>query len=141
MTQRTREERRTYLTWRDMMTRCYAPHRKEYDNYGRRGITVCEKWHDVNGFIEEMGLRPEGMTLERIDNDGPYELGNCKWATTAEQNRNKGTNTILTHNGRTMCAKDWAKELGIPQQTVSYRIQHGYSVEDVLHQGDLRSKS
>lgn len=73
-----------------MRRRCYARHRREYKNYGGRGIAVCDEWRDsFDNFLRDMGLRPEGMTLERINNDGPYNKENCKWATVAEQNANK----------------------------------------------------
>ncbi len=72
-----------------MKDRCLNPNDKNYKNYGGRGITVCERWMDFTNFLADMGEKPEGLTLDRINNDGNYEPGNCRWATWKEQRRNQ----------------------------------------------------
>lgn len=95
MTKRTHGLSRThplYGTWGNMMTRCYNPNFKQFADYGGRGISVCDRWHNPQLFIEDIerliGPRPVGMTLDRIDNNGNYEPGKVRWATRVQQNRN-----------------------------------------------------
>lgn len=80
---------KSYASWHDMMWRCTNPRARNFKYYGGRGITVCERWLDYRNFVTDMGEPPEGLTIERMNNDGNYEPRNCKWATHAEQNRNK----------------------------------------------------
>jgi hypothetical protein len=83
----------TYRVWTGMMGRCEVPGAVNRPRYGGRGIKVCERWHKFENFLADMGKRPDGLTLDRINNDGNYEPGNCRWATWSEQQRNKPRRT------------------------------------------------
>ncbi len=109
-----------------MLQRCYNPKHDAYPDYGGRGIAVCTRWLGKDGlanFYADMGPRPDGHKIDRIDNDGPYSPENCRWATEAQQQRNTSRNVNITWDGRTMCAKDWAKEKGMSYQTFLYRVE------------------
>jgi hypothetical protein len=86
---RNHQSTRVYEVWHSMTQRCYNPNHPAYANYGGRGICVCERWHSFVNFLVDMGEPPPGLTIERKENDGNYELGNCKWATRSEQRRNQ----------------------------------------------------
>lgn len=108
-----------------MMHRCYKKYEASYKNYGARGITVCERWHKFDNFWEDMkdGYKPK-LTLDRIDNDGNYEPGNCRWASTKEQAHNKSSNRIITHNGMSMNVTQWAEYLGMNPSTLFSRLDY-----------------
>lgn len=84
-----KKDSRTYEIWTGMKQRCYNPNKEFYPRYGGRGIKVCARWHEFAAFLADMGEVPEGMSIDRIDNDGDYELSNCKWSTATEQANNR----------------------------------------------------
>ena len=108
-------KKRTYTptrnSWHAMLQRCRNPHRNIY--YMKRGISVCERWRVYANFLEDMGERPPGTTLDRIDNDGNYEPGNCRWATPTVQANNKTTNRVIEFQGRRQTLSQWADEFKI----------------------------
>lgn len=89
----------TYRAWRAMMQRCYRPRQNGFERYGGRGIAVCERWHQFTNFLADMGEKPDGMTLDRIDADSNYGPQNCRWASWKYQARNKSSTVFLTFNG------------------------------------------
>lgn len=125
----------TYKSWRSMIRRCEAPVDIGFKNYGARGISVCQRWRDsFEAFLEDMGERPsKKYEIDRYpNNDGNYEPGNCRWATRTEQARNRRSNTMLTHDGKTMCISEWAESLGWNQGQILNRLYLGWSVDDAL---------
>jgi hypothetical protein len=124
--------RDTWVSWQGMKQRClYATHHS-YHRYGGRGIRLHEPWKSFHQFVADMGIRPVGHSLERIDNDGPYAPGNCRWATKREQDNNRRNTCWITFDGRTMTLPYWADELGLSVSTVRNRFRKGWPLERVL---------
>lgn len=114
-----------FATWNSMMHRCYVQTARPYPRYGGRGITVCERWHDVRTFIRDNESKAtEGLTIDRIDNDGPYSPKNTRWVPRAKQNLNYSRNVFLEFRGKRQTLKEWADETGIKLGTLWDRIQN-----------------
>lgn len=130
-----------YGTWAQMKERCLDPASKSYHHYGGRGITVCERWLEFENFLADMGEKPTPRhSLDRYpNNDGPYSPENCRWATQAEQQRNKRTNRFLTLNNETLCIRDWALRLDISDALISSRLARGFSDEAALLAPKIKS--
>lgn len=123
----------TYRCWQNMLNRCRNRKLPNTQNYSGRGITVCKRWEQYEGFLADMGPKPgPGYSLERINNSGNYVPGNVKWATRKEQNRNKRTNRLLTFNGKTLCLEAWAEEIKVQSRTLWQRLRRGWTVERTL---------
>lgn len=123
----------TYNTWASMMQRCSNPRARFYSRYGGRGISVCGRWTSFENFYADMGPRPSTKhSIDRVDNDGNYEPGNCRWATRFEQARNRGNNHRLTLGGETMTMTEWAERTGLNCPTIRRRLKLGWSTEDAL---------
>lgn len=127
-------ESMTYKSWRSMLQRCTRPRHNEFRLYGGRGIRVCERWRAFENFLADMGERPSHQhSLDRIDNDGNYEPGNCRWATAKEQTRNRRVTRMLTFRGATRSLSDWAELIGMPRHTLHSRIvNYGWTAERAL---------
>jgi hypothetical protein len=122
-----------YRTWQNMRNRCGNPRNTFWRYYGGRGITVCEQWRtSFEQFYADMGDPPPGMTLDRINVDGNYEPGNCRWASRKEQLRNTRRNHILTVGGQSFAVSEWAERLSILPSTLYNRLYDGWSVERAL---------
>lgn len=122
-----------YGIWTAMKNRCYNPNSEYYADYGGRGIKVCDRWKgSFESFFEDLGDRPKGMTLERIDNNGDYGPSNCHWATRKDQARNRRSNVILEFQGRSQILDGWAKEIGIEAATIRRRLALGWTMEKAL---------
>ena len=120
---RTHGMKRTpaYTTWVQMWARCRDKNLVGYVNYGGRGISVCGRWVKFENFIADMGHRPAGTTLDRIDNHKGYFPENCRWATPKQQTRNRRSNVWITYCGKTLCIADWARELKISVPAMHWR--------------------
>lgn len=122
----------TYQCWRDMKGRCFNPNSARYYTHGARGITVCDEWKDsFEAFFNDMGRKPEGMSLDRIDNDGNYTKENCRWATSKEQANNRRTNILITFGEDTLTVQQWADSLGISFACLQKRLSK-WSLEKAL---------
>lgn len=124
-----------HKAWAAMKERCFNPNCCNYQNYGARGITVCDKWKDsFKAFLADVGMRPSPLySLERIDRKGHYEPGNVKWATRIEQNNNTRRNRDITWRGQTKTLTQWSRDLGIHESTLSKRLlRSGWTVERAL---------
>lgn len=124
---------KTYRSWDAMVGRCYNKTDKKYKNYGGRGIVTCDEWLKFEGFYKDMGDRPKGLTLDRIDSNKNYSKENCRWSTQKVQQNNRTNNRILEFNGKSQTVSEWADELQINYSTLANRINFlGWSVEKAL---------
>lgn len=123
----------TYHSWAGMISRCGNPNIQSAKYYAEKGVTVCGRWRSFANFLADMGERPEGTTLDRKDNDGNYEPGNCRWATIVEQNRNSSQVVWVELDGVRKRLVEWCEELGMSINTVRARVKfHGYTYERAL---------
>ena len=122
-----------YNTWQNIKSRCSNKNRSDFERYGGRGIYVCDRWQNsfIN-FYNDMGNKPEGLTIERVDNNGPYSPDNCIWANRTAQNNNKRNNHIITIGGETKNLNQWIMFYGIATPTFKNRVKRGWSVIDAV---------
>lgn len=126
--------RRVYEIWKSMRQRCENLRAKDYANYGGRGIRVCERWNSFDVFADDMGPRPDGYSIERLNNDGDYEPGNCRWASRVEQNNNRRNNHIVDLHGERMTITQAIRVTGstVTSSTVSARLRSGWDLSRAL---------
>ena len=119
---------RTYSLWEAMLSRT----RYGRSDYAGRGIAVCESWLKFENFYADMGEAPEGLSLDRIDNNGNYEPSNCRWATRSQQNNNKRNNVIIEWDGKRQTRSQWEKQLGMRPTTLRTRLKAGWPMERAM---------
>ena len=119
-----------YRTWKAMRERCRSPNHAMFANYGGRGIAVCERWDDFAAFLADMGRKPSPQhSIDRIDNDGNYEPGNCRWASAEEQSRNRRNVYAITIGGKTATLTEWCSVYGTNPAAALRRISRGATPE------------
>lgn len=130
-----------YKTWKNMMSRCYSPNDRAFGDYGARGIGVAEEWHDIRNFVRDMGEKPLGHTIERLDNERGYSKENCAWASRTDQNRNTRKNKMTMESATEMRElraqgakrKELATRFGVSEATVKKVISGAYwSAEKIV---------
>jgi len=124
-----------YSTWARMRQRCYNELNLDYESYGGRGIIVCERWHDFENFLEDMGKRPNNKSsIDRIDNDGNYELSNCKWSSDSEQAINKRNTLFVVYRGERIRLKDLCRKLNKNYISIYKKTQYrDLNIEDAIN--------
>lgn len=136
-------DKKIYYVWQQMKARCNNPNEKAFRRYGGRGIKICSEWQGKNGFINFVNWSlnngyKEGLSLDRIDNDGNYEPSNCRWTTRKIQQRNMSRNLLITMDGETKCLAEWCEIKGVDYHRTLERYLKGYPLEAVFKKGVLK---
>jgi len=133
LTQEGLSKTRTYKSWGCMVRRCTLESSNRWHIYGGRGIKVCDRWkNSFLDFLEDMGERPKGTSLDRIDTDGNYCPENCRWATPKEQARNTRKNRLIKAFGKAQSSAAWSEETGIGRGTIEWRLDRGWTPKEAL---------
>lgn len=122
----------TYGVWQEMKRRCSDPKGAHFSRYGGRGIKVCDRWLSFSNFLADMGERPDGTTLDRINNDSNYGPENCRWATRKANSRNRSDNRLLTYGGKTQTLAAWVEATGHSLATLQGRVRMGWADEEII---------
>jgi len=123
---------RTYRIWQAMLTRCRNPNVSCAKDYSGRGISVCERWHEFENFLADMGEAPKKHSIDRINNDGNYEPGNCRWATRHQQASNTRANIFIEFQGLRLTRSEWERRLGLGRTTIRSRLRNGLTIAEAL---------
>lgn len=119
-----RENERLYWVWADMLSRCRNPNHRQYKDYGGRGIAVCQRWQaSFSDFMFDMGMRPDGGMIDRIDNDLGYMPGNCRWATRTEQNSNRRNCIYIDDEGEKVTLREYCRRHDLKYRPIVKRIK------------------
>ena len=132
-----------YNVWNTMLTRCHNPNSKSYNYYGRKGIVVCEEWHEAKKFFEwakNNGYK-EGLEIDRINTEGNYCPNNCRWVKRLQNSNNKSNNKVLEHNGETKTLAEWARYFGVNYKNLSRNIIKGYSLIEAVNREKNNDKT
>jgi hypothetical protein len=122
-----------YASWAQAIQRCHNEKDGHFADYGGRGIKVCDRWRSsFESFLADMGPRPRGTTIDRVDVNGDYAPGNCRWATPKQQCRNKRTNHYITLRGERLCVSEWSERSGISAGTIVARLARGWDEERAI---------
>lgn len=123
----------TYACWRAMKHRCLNPANKHYKDYGGRGISVCDRWlSSFENFLQDMGVKPDGMSIDRIKNEFGYYKENCQWVRLVDQQSNRRNNVHITINGETKTIAQWAKLKGMSRGVVGIRYRRGWPIDELF---------
>jgi len=129
-----------WRAWSAMRNRCLNPTNAAYTNYGGRGIAVCPDWERFETFFADMGPRPDGTSLDRIDNDKGYSADNCRWATRKQQSANRRNVRRVEANGSCLTLLEWSELSGIPPRTIAARLDKGWSAAGAVSVPVMRSR-
>lgn len=129
---------RVYNIWAGMIQRGTNPKTRNFSNYGARGVSVCERWRTFENFYADMGEPAPGQSIDRVNVHGNYEPGNCRWATSGEQNRNRSNNRRIVFNGEDLTITEWCRRVGVSGTTMTARLGFlGWPIERALTEGPL----
>ncbi len=123
---------KTYKIWSGIQTRCLNPNSSGYPKYGAKGVTICERWNDYENFLADMGECPDGMSIDRINNDLGYSPENCRWVDMKTQQNNRTNNNVITINGETKTFSQWADISPVSRNTIRNRINSGWCESDAI---------
>lgn len=125
-------ERRTYSIWKGMRSRCNNQHSKAFPSYGGRGIRVCDRWNSFAAFLADMGIAPVDGCIDRIDNNGNYEPGNCRWVNHSINNNNRRNTRLIEFGGERLSIAQWGRRFGKSRWLIADRLKWGWSIEKAL---------
>lgn len=121
-----------YSSWKSMKARCSHKNHPSFHRYGGRGIKICDRWRKFENFLADMGERPDGLELDRINNDGDYCQENCRWVSNKVQGRNRNNNLIIDIDGESHCLSVWAELSGTKRTTITARLRRGLSGREAV---------